>query len=376
MGSHIPRFKQSLCAIQLFLKRKNTHINVVVIGHVDSGKSTTTGHLIYKCGGIDKRTIEKFEKEAAELGKGSFKYAWVLDKLKAERERGITIDIASGSSRLPSTRSRPSSRPLTPSSPLRAPPTSPSDFPSRMSTRLVVLARCPSAESRPVPSRPVWSSPSLLPPSPPKSSRSRCTTSSSRLVSQETTLVSTSRTFPSRTSAEATSAVTRRTTLPRRPLPSTPRSSSSTTPDRSATATHQSSTATPPTSPASWTLSSRRSTDDPASPSSRPPSSSSPVTLRSSRWSRPSRCALRLSLTTRPLADSLSVTCVKPSLSVSSSPSRRPRSPARSPRPPRRPTRRSKRCERFVLCNYQQHPSFLSSSSLLRRLCLSGATVM
>ncbi|KAJ2900491.1 Elongation factor 1-alpha [Zalerion maritima] len=172
-------------------KEGKGHINVVVIGHVDSGKSTTTGHLIYQCGGIDKRTIEKFEKsppqefsgstpylalalivvnqtrsdhptldfifawsrsggrgslfwrgchlgptsdrpvqlvlgrlqdiskppipclytrtihnivanfdfflhhqEAAELGKGSFKYAWVLDKLKAERERGITIDIA------------------------------------------------------------------------------------------------------------------------------------------------------------------------------------------------------------------------------------------------------------------------------------------
>jgi elongation factor 1-alpha len=74
-------------------KDKN-HVNLVVIGHVDSGKSTSTGHLIYKCGGIDKRTIEKFEKEAAEMGKGSFKYAWVLDKLKAERERGITIDIA------------------------------------------------------------------------------------------------------------------------------------------------------------------------------------------------------------------------------------------------------------------------------------------
>jgi len=70
------------------------HINLVVIGHVDSGKSTTTGHLIYKCGGIDKRTIEKFEKEASEMGKGSFKYAWVLDNLKAERERGITIDVA------------------------------------------------------------------------------------------------------------------------------------------------------------------------------------------------------------------------------------------------------------------------------------------
>ena len=75
-------------------KKEKTHINLVVIGHVDSGKSTSTGHLIYKCGGIDKRTIEKFEKEAAEAGKASFKYAWVMDKLKSERERGITIDIS------------------------------------------------------------------------------------------------------------------------------------------------------------------------------------------------------------------------------------------------------------------------------------------
>jgi elongation factor 1-alpha len=74
--------------------KTKTHVNLVVIGHVDSGKSTSTGHLIYKCGGIDERTIEKFEKEAKQIGKESFKYAWVLDKLKAERERGITIDIA------------------------------------------------------------------------------------------------------------------------------------------------------------------------------------------------------------------------------------------------------------------------------------------
>jgi len=74
--------------------KQKLHLNIVVIGHVDSGKSTTTGHLIYKLGGIDKRVIEKFEKEAAEMNKRSFKYAWVLDKLKAERERGITIDIA------------------------------------------------------------------------------------------------------------------------------------------------------------------------------------------------------------------------------------------------------------------------------------------
>ncbi|KAF3823798.1 hypothetical protein GH733_007266 [Mirounga leonina] len=65
--------------------KEKTHINIV-IGHVDSSKSTTTRHLIYKCGGINKRTIE--------VGKGSFKYAWVLDKLKPEREHGITIDIS------------------------------------------------------------------------------------------------------------------------------------------------------------------------------------------------------------------------------------------------------------------------------------------
>lgn len=54
------------------MPKEKTHINIVVIGHVDSGKSTTTGHLIYKCGGIDKRAIEKFEKEAAEVCMGAF----------------------------------------------------------------------------------------------------------------------------------------------------------------------------------------------------------------------------------------------------------------------------------------------------------------
>lgn len=57
--------------------KEKAHLNLVVIGHVDSGKSTTTGHLIYKLGGIDKRVIEKFEKEASEMNKRSFKYAWV-----------------------------------------------------------------------------------------------------------------------------------------------------------------------------------------------------------------------------------------------------------------------------------------------------------
>lgn len=69
-------------------------MNLVVIGHVDAGKSTATGHLIYKCGSIDKRSMEKYGKESELKGKGSFKYAWVMDKLKAEKERGITINIS------------------------------------------------------------------------------------------------------------------------------------------------------------------------------------------------------------------------------------------------------------------------------------------
>ena len=71
---------------------KKDQLNLVIIGHVDSGKSTSTGHLVYKCGGIDKRTLDRYEKEANEMGRGSFKYAWVADKTKKEREQGITID--------------------------------------------------------------------------------------------------------------------------------------------------------------------------------------------------------------------------------------------------------------------------------------------
>ncbi len=70
------------------------HLNLVIIGHVDHGKSTMTGHLLYVCGTISDREIEKFEKEAELIGRGSFKFAWVLDKLKEERERGVTIDLA------------------------------------------------------------------------------------------------------------------------------------------------------------------------------------------------------------------------------------------------------------------------------------------
>ena len=74
-------------------KQEKPHLNLVVIGHVDHGKSTTMGHLLYLAGAIDERTIKQYEEEARRLGKETFKYAWVLDALKEERERGLTIDL-------------------------------------------------------------------------------------------------------------------------------------------------------------------------------------------------------------------------------------------------------------------------------------------
>ncbi len=84
--------------------KEKTHINIVVIGHVDSGKSTTTGHMIYQCGGIDKRTIEKFEKEAQEVNTKmsswvSYPYivatqCEILDMIKYEISKVFNFKIA------------------------------------------------------------------------------------------------------------------------------------------------------------------------------------------------------------------------------------------------------------------------------------------
>jgi len=71
------------------------HLNLVVVGHVDNGKSTTMGHFLFNLGVVDPREVEEYAKESEKLGVGeTFKYAWVLDRLKEERERGVTIDLA------------------------------------------------------------------------------------------------------------------------------------------------------------------------------------------------------------------------------------------------------------------------------------------
>ena len=73
---------------------KKPHLNLVVVGHVDHGKSTTMGHFLVRLGAVDERTIKQYEEEAKRLGKETFKYAWILDRIKEERERGLTIDLA------------------------------------------------------------------------------------------------------------------------------------------------------------------------------------------------------------------------------------------------------------------------------------------
>lgn len=77
------------------------HIHMVVIGHVDAGKSTLMGHLLYDMGNVPQRVMHKHEQESKKLGKQSFMYAWVLDETGEERTRGITMDI--GSSRFETT---------------------------------------------------------------------------------------------------------------------------------------------------------------------------------------------------------------------------------------------------------------------------------
>ncbi|MCX9010981.1 MAG: translation elongation factor EF-1 subunit alpha [Candidatus Methanoperedens sp.] len=70
------------------------HLNLAVIGHIDHGKSTLVGRLLFETGNVPPHIIEKYKEEAKAKGKESFVFAWVMDSLKEERDRGITIDVA------------------------------------------------------------------------------------------------------------------------------------------------------------------------------------------------------------------------------------------------------------------------------------------
>lgn len=70
------------------------HVNLVTIGHVDHGKSTLVGRLLFEHGEIPAHIIEEFKKQSEEKGKATFEFAWVMDRYKEERERGVTIDLS------------------------------------------------------------------------------------------------------------------------------------------------------------------------------------------------------------------------------------------------------------------------------------------
>jgi len=76
------------------MAKNKAHINLVFIGHVDHGKSTTVGRLLYDSGNVDETAMRKLKEKAHELGKAGFEFAFVMDNLKEERERGVTIDLA------------------------------------------------------------------------------------------------------------------------------------------------------------------------------------------------------------------------------------------------------------------------------------------
>jgi len=73
---------------------KKEHFNVVFIGHVDHGKSTTVGRLLFDAGTVGEQEMRKLKEKAAEAGKAGFEFAYVMDNLKEERERGVTIDLS------------------------------------------------------------------------------------------------------------------------------------------------------------------------------------------------------------------------------------------------------------------------------------------
>ncbi len=76
------------------MAKKKPHMNIVFVGHVDHGKSTTVGRLLYDSGNVDEVTLRKLKETAEQLGKGGFEFAFVMDQLKEERERGVTIDLS------------------------------------------------------------------------------------------------------------------------------------------------------------------------------------------------------------------------------------------------------------------------------------------
>jgi elongation factor 1 alpha-like protein len=75
-------------------KKLKPSIHMIVVGHVDAGKSTLVGHFLHMLGSVSDNTLRKHQRESASAGKGSFAYAWAMDENTEERARGVTMDVA------------------------------------------------------------------------------------------------------------------------------------------------------------------------------------------------------------------------------------------------------------------------------------------
>ncbi|PVU87273.1 hypothetical protein BB561_006402 [Smittium simulii] len=93
------KLTQKIDILKEYAKRGSDekNLSLVVVGHVDSGKSTLMGRILFDMGKVSDRLIEKFERESAKIGKSSFAFAWVLDETDRERERGVTVGVATRS---------------------------------------------------------------------------------------------------------------------------------------------------------------------------------------------------------------------------------------------------------------------------------------
>ena len=76
------------------MAKEKPNMNTVFVGHVDAGKSTVVGQLLFSSGAVSEQEMKKFREEAEKHGKQGFEFAYVMDKIKEERERGVTIDLA------------------------------------------------------------------------------------------------------------------------------------------------------------------------------------------------------------------------------------------------------------------------------------------
>jgi elongation factor 1 alpha-like protein len=85
-------------------QKRPQQLNLVIVGHVDAGKSTLTGHMMYQVGAVSDKVMRGYHRDSAKQGKGSFSFAWVLDQNESERSHGVTIDVGMTHLKCPSGR--------------------------------------------------------------------------------------------------------------------------------------------------------------------------------------------------------------------------------------------------------------------------------